>query len=67
MHGFFYFKFIRKGKNKMFNNNNNYNSRNVPSYRVKSYYSDPLEFEKLYKNKVDDYILRKYPQYYNGK
>lgn len=45
----------------------NVNNLNGWYNRVKSYYSDPLEFEKLYKNKVDDYILRKYPQYYNGK
>ena len=45
----------------------NINNLNGWYNRVKSYYSDPLEFEKLYKNKVDDYILRKYPQYYNGK
>ena len=35
--------------------------------RAKSYYSIPQEFEKLYKNKVDYYILNKYPQFYNGK
>ena len=45
----------------------NINNLNGWYNRVQSYYSNPLEFEKLYKNKVDYYINSKYPQYYNGK
>ena len=62
----------QKRMSRYFNSVDKYPQQNVNNLngwynRVKSYYSDPLEFEKLYKNKVDDYILRKYPQYYNGK
>ena len=35
--------------------------------RVKSHYSNDQNFENLYRNKVDEYILKKYPQYYDGK
>ena len=34
--------------------------------RAQSYHSQPQVFEKLYKDKVDYYIQKKYPQYYNG-
>ena len=34
---------------------------------LKAYYSNPQEFERLYKHRVDDYIKNKYPQFYNGK
>lgn len=62
----------QKRMSRYFNSVDKYPQQNINNLngwynRVKSYYSDPLEFEKLYKNKVDDYILRKYPQYYNGK
>ncbi len=35
--------------------------------RASTYYSNPKIFENLYKSKVDYYIRKKYPQYYNGK
>ena len=35
--------------------------------RASTYYSNPKIFENLYKSKVDYYIQKKYPQYYNGK
>ena len=35
--------------------------------RASTYYSNPEIFENLYKSKVDYYIQKKYPQYYNGK
>ena len=35
--------------------------------RAISYYSKPEVFEKLYKDKVDYYIKKKYSHYYNGK
>ena len=34
--------------------------------RAIGYYSNPEVFEKLYKDKVDYYIKKKYPHYYNG-
>ena len=34
--------------------------------RAQSYHSQPKIFEKLYKDKVDYYIQKKYPHYYNG-
>lgn len=34
--------------------------------RAQSYHSQPKVFEKLYKDKVDYCIQKKYPQYYNG-
>ena len=45
----------------------NVNNINGWYNRAKSYYSNPQEFEKLYKHRVDDYIKNKYPQFYNGK
>ena len=45
----------------------NVNNINGWYNRAKSYYSHPQDFEKLYKNRVDDYIKNKYPQYYNGR
>ena len=45
----------------------NVNNINGWYNRTKSYYSNPQEFEKLYKSRVDDYIKNKYHQYYNGK
>ena len=42
----------------------NVNNINGWYNRTKSYYSNPQEFEKLYKNRVDDYIKNKYPQFY---
>ena len=35
--------------------------------RASTYYSNPKIFENLYKPKVDYYIQKKYPQYYDGK
>lgn len=34
-------------------------------HRTQSYHSQPEVFEKLYKDKVDYYIQKKYPHYYN--
>ncbi len=45
----------------------NVNNINGWYNRAKSYYSNPQEFERLYKHRVDDYIKNKYPQFYNGK
>ncbi len=45
----------------------NVNNLNGWYNRTKSYYSNPQEFEKLYKSRVDDYIKNKYHQHYNGK
>ena len=44
----------------------NVNNINGWYNRAKSYYSNPQEFEQLYKHRVDDYIKNKYPQFYNG-
>lgn len=62
----------QKRMSRYFNSVDKYPQQNINNLngwynRVKSYYSNPLEFDKLYKNKVDYYILRKYPQYYNGR
>lgn len=35
--------------------------------RLKTYYSTPEIFEKIYKQRVDEYLNKKYPHYYNGK
>ena len=45
----------------------NVNNINGWYNRAKSYHSNPQEFERLYKHRVDDYIKNKYPQFYNGK
>ena len=44
----------------------NVNNINGWYNRTKSYYSNPQEFEQLYRHRVDDYIQNKYPQFYNG-
>lgn len=56
-----YFQSVDKYPSKNVNNINGWYNR------AKSYYSNPQEFEKLYKHRVDDYIKNKYPQFYNGK
>ena len=55
-----YFQSVDKYPSKNINNINGWYNR------AKSYYSNPQEFEELYKRRVDDYIKNKYPQYYNG-
>ena len=42
---------------------------NIKSWynRSKNHYSNPEEFDKLYQSTLDEYLNRKYPQYYNGK
>ena len=35
--------------------------------RLKTYYSDPDIFEKIYKSRLDEYLNNKYPHYYNKK
>ena len=42
---------------------------NIKSWynRAKNHYSNQEEFDKLYQSTLDEYLNRKYPQYYNGK
>ena len=42
---------------------------NIKSWynRARNHYSNPQEFDRLYQSILDEYLNRKYPQYYNGK
>ena len=62
----------RKRMSRYFDSVDNHPKSNINNLRgwynrLQNYYSNFNEFEKLYKDRVDDYIFNKYPQYYTGK